>query len=90
MSNWNEIIKQAAKDAAQKTDDALASQIAAITNLKSQEIKDLFPNTGDAQKLAELMEIVNSADNQNQKVNRIVENSEKFGGIILKLLSKFI
>ena len=40
-------------------------------------------------KLAELMQIVKQAGDRNEKINNIVTNGEKFGGIILSLLAKF-
>ena len=43
----------------------------------------------DVKKLAELVQIVKQAGDRNEKVNNIVNNAEKFGGIILTLLSKF-
>ena len=54
------------------------------------EIKKLFPKAADAKKLVELMQIVKSAEKRNKKITNIVENSEKFAGIVLTLLSKFV
>ena len=36
------------------------------------------------------MQIVKSAETRNKKITNIVENSEKFAGIVLKLLEKFL
>jgi hypothetical protein len=79
-----------ADDAAQKTDDKLAGQISSLTRLTDAEIKKLFPKSGDAKKLVALMQIVKSAETRNKKISNIVENSEKFAGIVLKLLDTFL
>jgi hypothetical protein len=89
--SWKDLdIKSIAKESAKETDDKLASEISSLTRLKDEEVKKLFPEKGDVAKLTELMQIVHSADARNKKVNRIVENSEKFAGVILTLLSKVI
>jgi phage gp16-like protein len=54
------------------------------------EIKKLFPKATDAKKLVELMTIVKSAQTENDKINAIVANSEKFAGVVVTLLGKFI
>ncbi len=36
------------------------------------------------------MAIVKRSGDQNEKINKIVGNAEEFGGIILKLLAKFV
>lgn len=75
--------------AGKRTDDKLAGKISSITRMTDDEVKNLFPEPADVKKLADLMEIVQGADEQNQKINAIVSNAEKFGGIILTLLGKF-
>ena len=89
--SWKDLdIDAIASDAAKKTDDSLASEISSLTRLKDEEIKQLFPKKEDLAKVVELMKIVSSADSQNKKVNKIVENAEKFAGIIVTLLGKAI
>lgn len=77
-------------DAAQKTDDKLAGQISSLTHMTDDEIKALFPTAADAKKFAELMRIVKSAETRNTKISNIVENSEKFAGVVLSLLDNFV
>ena len=77
-------------DAAQKTDDKLAGQISSLTRMTDDEVKDLFPTAADSKRLAELMRIVKSAEARNTKISNIVDNSEKFAGIVLTLLDKFV
>jgi len=77
------------ESAAEKTDQKLASKISSITHMTDDEVKELFPEPVDVKKLAELMKVVKSAEDRNTKINNIVSNAEKFGGIILTLLAKF-
>lgn len=91
--NWDEFNKDvdAAIDAsAEKTNAQLASKISSITRFTDEEIEELFPEPADAKKLAELMQIVKSAEDRNVRVARIVENSEKFASITLALAEKFL
>lgn len=90
--NWDEFDSQldSAVDAsAEATDDKLASRISSMTRMTDDEVKALFPQPADVQKLAELMKIVKSSEDRNNKINSIVSNGEKFGGIVLTLLEKF-
>jgi hypothetical protein len=88
---WKDLnIKALAKDAAAETDNKLATQISSLTKLKEEEVKKLFPEKGDVAKFIELMQIVNSADSRNKKVNQIIEKAEKFSDIILTLLTKVV
>ncbi len=79
----------AARNAGQKTDAELASALSSVSRLTDEEIEALFPAPADAKKLGELLQIVKSAGDRNQKVNQIVANAEKFGGVVLTLLQKF-
>jgi len=36
------------------------------------------------------MEIIRRSGDQNEKINKIVDNANEFGGIILKLLTKLV
>ena len=89
--DWNDLeknIDKAADSAAKKTDEKLASKISSITRLTDDEIVELFPEPSDVKKLFELMKIVKSGENRNNKINKIVDNSEKFAGIVVTLLGK--
>ncbi len=89
--NFSDIDLDAIMDeAAQKTDDKLAGQISSLTRMKDEEIKKLFPAAADAKKLVELMQIVKSAEKRNKKISQLVDNSEKFAGVVLTLLDKFV
>jgi hypothetical protein len=89
--NWDELdLDSIIDEAAAATDDKLAARISSLTRMTDEEIKQLFPKKADVKKLAELMSIVKSSENQNNKINNIVGNAEKFGALILTLLDKFI
>lgn len=76
------------EESANKTDEKLASRISSITRMTDEEVQELFPDPADVKKLSRLMAIVKSAEDRNTKVNKIVDNAEEFGGIVLSLLGK--
>jgi len=80
---------KAIEEAGERTDAKLASVVSSVTRLTDDEIQELFPEPADVDKLRELMKVVKSAGDRNEKINSIVENSEKFAGVIVTLLSKF-
>lgn len=77
------------EESADTTNARLASRISSITRMTDEEVQELFPNPTDAKKLTELMKIVKSSEDRNNKINSIVSNAEKFGDIVLTLLQKF-
>ncbi|MFT5756647.1 MAG: hypothetical protein ACI9LM_001367 [Alteromonadaceae bacterium] len=77
-------------DAATQTDNELASKISSLTRMTDAEIKELFPAPADAKKLIDLMTIVKSSEDQNVKVNKIVNNAEQFGSAVFTLLNRFV
>lgn len=89
--NWDEFerdIDSIIEEGAARTDKRLASRVSSVTRMTDDEIRDIFPEPGDIQKLASLMKIVKSAEDRNTKINNIVARAEEFGGIALKLLEK--
>lgn len=86
--SFQDKVDQAVENAGERTDANLASHISSVTRLTDEEIKKLFPDPADVKKLAELMEIVKKAGDQNEKVNRIVANIDDFAGVVLTLLGK--
>lgn len=90
--DWDEFdsdIDTIIEESADATDNKLASKISSITRMTDEEVKELFPNPADTKKLTELMKIVQSTEDRNSKVNKIVSNAGEFGGIVLTLLAKF-
>ena len=91
--NWDEFdneIDGIIEESSNSTDDELASRISSLTKMTDEEVKGLFPNPSDVKKLAELMKIVKSSEEQNIKVKKIMDNTEQFSGIVLKLLDKLV
>ena len=86
VNNFDQLSGKAEADADEQVGDKLSS----ATRLSKAEVKELFPKRADQKKLAELMQIVKSADSRNQKVNAIVGRAEDFGSIVVKLLNKFV
>lgn len=91
--NWDEFDSNLDDDiqqSADETDQKLASRISSITKMTDTEVQELFPKPADVKKLAELMKVVKSSEDRNTKINNIVANAEKFGGVVLTLLNKFV
>ena len=82
--DWSKI----AAEAAEETDRQLAGDISSLTTMTDREIDELFPTHDDKRRLAELMEIVNGADQRNEKINRIVANIDDLAGTVLKIAQK--
>ncbi|MBZ9728682.1 hypothetical protein LB467_03200 [Salegentibacter sp. JZCK2] len=83
-------VKEASVEAAAKTDKDLAVEMASITSLTQAEILEIFPERTDMEDFSELMKIVKSGTSRNEKINKIVANSERFGNVIISLLGKVI
>ena len=79
----------AIRDASDRTDEALASRASSITRLTDEEVQALFPTPADVKRLKDLMKIVRSADDHNQKINRLVDNIQDLGGSVITLLERF-
>ncbi len=91
--NWdtfNDSVDRAIDESVTETNEKLISELSSLSTLKDAEIKDLFPNTADLKSCAELMRIVNSAADDNDKINQIVSGSEQFASVTLRLLNKFV
>jgi NADP-dependent 3-hydroxy acid dehydrogenase YdfG len=78
------------EEAAERTDERLASMISSVTRMTYEEVEELFPTAVDIQKLASLMKVVRSAQDRNTKLSIIVSNADEFAGTILTLLEKYV
>ena len=74
------------KETAQRTNAELASEISSLATLKDSQINRLFPTKPDKEKLLELLEIVNAATTENQKITRLKKNIESLAGTVVKLV----
>lgn len=82
--------EQISNKAKAEADEEVGDKISSVTRLNKDEVKKLFPDTDEQQKLTELMKIVKSADDHNKKVNAITNRAEEFSGVVVKLLDKFV
>lgn len=77
---------QAAREAGDATTDALAGRISSVCRLRDDEVKELFPEAGDAERAAELLELVKGRTDDNTKTARLTERIGDLGGVAVKLL----
>jgi hypothetical protein len=77
--------EKAAREAAKATDEKYSSILSSLCRLKDDEISHLFPDREDKDKLLELIQIVNDATNENQKIVKLKENIDSFGKIIIRI-----
>ncbi|MBZ9728258.1 hypothetical protein LB467_01030 [Salegentibacter sp. JZCK2] len=87
---FHDKVKKASNSAARETNVELAGEMSSIVHLTQMEIQEIFPEKSEMEDFAELMKIVKSSTHTNQKVNNIVQNSEKFSKVVVSLLSKII
>lgn len=83
-------VRKASGEAVQETNAKLAGEMSSLITLTQSDIQEIFPEKSDKENFAELMKIVKSGTSQNQKINAIVQNSEKFGKLMISLLGKII
>ena len=90
--DWDELdgaIDAALEKSTEATDAQLASRISSVTRMTDEEVQALFPDPADVKRLADLMKVVKSAEDRNKKVNYLIANADKLGGVVVKLLEKF-
>ena len=78
------------KKEAELTNEQLAGELAKISPLSESDINKLLPERVDKERLQKLINIVNNTATEENKLSSIRENVTELGGVILKLLSKFI
>lgn len=78
--------EEAAKRAANTTNEEYASEISSLTRLKDSEINRLFPTRADKDGLLELLSIVNSVTNENEKIVKLKKNIDNLAGTVIKLV----
>lgn len=72
------------------TNQQLAGELARLAPLSQDEISRLLPRRVDKEQFAQLLQIVNSASSQNNKVAELRANIETLGSVVLKLLTKYL
>lgn len=77
---------KAAKEAAAKTNERLGQDLAQRTRLTEAELANLFPEQVDKERLAELLDIVNSATSENEQILRLKKNIDALGAVAIRLV----
>ncbi len=85
--DWD-AIDRGIDEAADRTDEKLASAISSVTRLNNEEIRKLFPEPADVNKLNRLMKIVKQETERHNKINNLVANIEDLAGTVITLLEK--
>ncbi|MFC1678639.1 hypothetical protein ACFL2T_00265 [Elusimicrobiota bacterium] len=82
--------RKAARDAAKKTNEALAADLEGITRLPKNRLAKLFPKKADKENLQALMEIVRSSTNENERIDKFKKRSTQLAGVALKLMKAYV
>lgn len=72
------------------TNKQLAGELAKLSPLTAVEIEKLLPTKADKKRLKKLIEIVNSSASQNSKLASLVDNFSELGGVVTKLLTRYL
>lgn len=75
---------------AKLTNAQLADELAKRTPLKTEELNKLLPRKIDKENFNKLLDIVNSSASQQKKLASLKENIEDLGGVVIKLLDKYL
>ena len=86
MSNGDDDFDFSAE--AEATNAELAAEIGALA--PPANIAELLPKAADREKLNDLIKKVNAATTQNEKIAALTGNIQEFGGVVLKLVSKYL
>lgn len=76
--------------AAELTNKELSDELSKLTPLKSEEINSLFRNKIDKKRFNKILEIVDSSASQHRQFLDLKDNFEELGGIVIKLLKKYL
>jgi hypothetical protein len=68
------------------TKKEIDAELARITSFTEDKLSSMLPKKTDKENFAELMAIVNSSTNRNNKVAQVRQNINQFGEVIVKLL----
>jgi len=72
------------------TNEQLAGELAKLTPLTAKELNKLLPRKVDKGHLKELIDIVNASSSQQMKLASLQSNFMELGGVVLKLLTKYL
>jgi hypothetical protein len=75
---------------AKLTNEQLSGELAKLTPLTAEQLNKLLPKKPDKQRLSQLIDIVNSSGSQNKKLASLTSSFKELGGVVLKLLTKYL
>ena len=75
---------------AKLTNEQLAEELAKITPLTAEELNKLLPRKVDKKRFEQILNIVNSAASQQKKLAALQDNIAELGGVVIKLLVKYL
>jgi CRISPR/Cas system-associated protein Cas5 (RAMP superfamily) len=78
------------KESARLTNEKLASQISKLKQFTTDDIDSLFPQQVDKENLQKLLDIMNEATDENEKIIKLKMNIEKLAGTAVKLIKFFV
>ena len=71
-----------------ETKQEFADALSRHTSLTAREVQELFPKKADQEELLELLKIVSSAANDNEKKARLIERIGDVAGAVIKITKK--
>jgi len=75
---------------AEVTNEQFADELAKYSPLKAEELNKLLPNKIDKKHFGDLINIVNSSASQQKKLASLTDNIGELGGVVIKLLTKYL
>jgi hypothetical protein len=76
--------------ASAKTPAQFAQELAALTNFTEDQIQALFPNQSDAEELKSLIELVQSAADENDKRTKLLNSITSVANVVTKIATKVV
>lgn len=86
MGQFGDILEKTAV----KTNAELASDISSLTTLKDSQISSFFPAKSDKEYLLQLLDIVKSATDENNKITQLKQNIDSVAGTVIRLVKVLI
>ena len=75
-------------DEASQTDKELEGDIQNLQGLSQQQIQQLLPNRVDQDKLNEIIDVVNSATSENEKMVALMQQLQSASGVVKDVVTK--
>jgi cell fate (sporulation/competence/biofilm development) regulator YlbF (YheA/YmcA/DUF963 family) len=75
-------------DEASQTDKELEGDIQNLQGLSQQQIQQLLPNRVDQDKLNEIIDVVNSATSENEKMVALMQQLQSVSGVVKDVVTK--